>query len=35
MRQDFSAVIRARRNALGMNQSRLAEISYNFWRECN
>jgi phage repressor protein C with HTH and peptisase S24 domain/DNA-binding XRE family transcriptional regulator len=27
MRQDFSAVIRARRNALGMNQSRLAELT--------
>lgn len=27
MKQDFSAVIRARRNALGMNQSRLAEVT--------
>ena len=27
MKHDFSAVIRARRNALGMNQSRLAEIA--------
>ena len=26
MKHDFSAVIRARRNALGMNQSRLAEL---------